>query len=344
MRGTIFQDDGAATDRGRLRSFDRSAGSVTIRGQVRGLGFEACEAGRGWGSPTSWPLASASCCLSTAASVTTRTSHDETCGSSRPRCSRWLVSAPRSPPPTSTTSILSDPLYTSFCDVSATVSCTQVYQSRFGTVAGIPVAIFGAHLVRRARRCCRSAGMVARPQVRESIPGYLFALSTLALAVGPVPALRVGRHAESVLPAVPAHGCRRHRAVFIVSGAATSVPMTTLPRRLTQDLRVLVGSPLAIAVTVLFVAGAASTLAFFPREGVDGRARRRRRRRRRADQRSELEQFMATGAADSARHPARWRQGAHRQVQRFSVPGVRPSRTWPTSRSSPSTKRRIPAR
>ena len=77
--------------------------------------------------------------------------------------------------------LLSDPLYTSFCDVNATFSCTQVYQSRFSTVGGIPVAIFGGIWFVCAGLLA-IAGMVARPQVRESIPGYLFALSTLALA------------------------------------------------------------------------------------------------------------------------------------------------------------------
>ena len=83
--------------------------------------------------------------------------------------------------------------------------------------------------------------------------------------------------------------------LFIVSGAAASFPMTTLPRRIAQDLRVLVGSPMAVAVAVLFVAGAASTLAFFPREAAASPATPARRRRLpTADQRSELEQFMAT--------------------------------------------------
>ena len=38
--------------------------------------------------------------------------------------------------------ILYDPLYTSFCDISARVSCAQVYQSRFSTLWGVPVALF----------------------------------------------------------------------------------------------------------------------------------------------------------------------------------------------------------
>src|SRR5437867_13359054 len=40
--------------------------------------------------------------------------------------------------------LLHDPNYRSFCDVSQTVSCTQVYMSRFSTVRGVPVAVFGA--------------------------------------------------------------------------------------------------------------------------------------------------------------------------------------------------------
>jgi protein-disulfide isomerase len=42
--------------------------------------------------------------------------------------------------------------------------------------------------------------------------------------------------------------------------------MTTLPRRASRDARVFAGSPVAIVVAVLFFAGAASTLAWFPRE------------------------------------------------------------------------------
>jgi protein-disulfide isomerase len=44
--------------------------------------------------------------------------------------------------------------------------------------------------------------------------------------------------------------------------------MTTLPRRAARDVRILAGSPLAIAIVVLFFAGAGTTLAFFPRETV----------------------------------------------------------------------------
>ena len=185
--------------------------------------------------------------------------------------------------------LLSDPLYTSFCDVNATFSCTQVYESRFSTVGGIPVAIFGGIWFVCAGLLA-VAGMVARPQVRESIPGYLFALSTLALA-----AVLYLLYASIVILKAYCPMCLLTDAaviaIFIISGASASVPMTTLPRRITKDLRVLAGNPMAVAVAVLFVAGSVSTLAFFPREAsTDAGAPAPVAT---AEQRSELEQFMA---------------------------------------------------
>ncbi len=78
--------------------------------------------------------------------------------------------------------MLADPTYTSFCDMSATWSCTQVYRSRFGTFQGVPVSIFGGIWFAFAT-LLSIAGLTARPAVRESVPAYLFAGSTLALAV-----------------------------------------------------------------------------------------------------------------------------------------------------------------
>jgi len=160
--------------------------------------------------------------------------------------------------------MLSDPTYRSFCDVSATVSCTQVYQSRFGTFRGIPVAIFGA-LFFVAATLLSFVGLRARPQLRENVPGYLFVMSTLALAV----ILYLGYASFVLLKTVCVLCLTTYAAViglFLVSGAATSFPMTTLPRRASRDARLFATSPLALTLAVLFFAGAATTLAFFPRE------------------------------------------------------------------------------
>src|SRR6185503_13184555 len=66
-----------------------------------------------------------------------------------------------------------DPTYQSFCDVNSTISCTQVYLSRFSTFRGVPVAIFGA-LWFVVAALLSVSGMTARQSVRESVPGYLF--------------------------------------------------------------------------------------------------------------------------------------------------------------------------
>jgi uncharacterized membrane protein/predicted DsbA family dithiol-disulfide isomerase len=162
--------------------------------------------------------------------------------------------------------LLYDPTYRSFCDVSATISCTQVYSSRFSTLWGIPVALFGA-LAFAAAALLAVGGLVARQTVRESVPGYLFVLSTLSLAV----VLYLGYASFAILKTVCLLCLTTYAAViglFLVSGASTSFPMTTLPRRAARDARVIVASPLALTLAVLFFAGAATTLAFFPREGV----------------------------------------------------------------------------
>jgi uncharacterized membrane protein len=78
--------------------------------------------------------------------------------------------------------LLYDPNYRSLCDVSATVSCTTVYQSRFSTFRGIPVALLGGIWFAVAGLLALG-GLTARDTVRESVPGYLFVLSTAALAV-----------------------------------------------------------------------------------------------------------------------------------------------------------------
>jgi len=162
--------------------------------------------------------------------------------------------------------LLNDPTYRSFCDVNATVSCTQVYMSRFSTLQGIPVALFGA-IWFAAAALLSVAGMRASQPVRESVPGYLFAMSTLALAV----ILYLGYASFVLLKAVCLLCLTTYAAViglFLVSGAATTFPMTTLPRRASRDARAFISSPLALTLAVLFFAGAATTLAFFPRESA----------------------------------------------------------------------------
>jgi len=187
--------------------------------------------------------------------------------------------------------LLYDPTYKSFCDVSARISCTQVYLSPYSTAFGIPVAIFCA-LWFVVAAFLSVVGLRARDAVRESAPGYLFALSTMALAVilylGYMSIVRLHMYCPLCLTTYAAV-----IGLFIVSGAATTFPMTTLPRRAPRDLRVFFGSPLAVALAVVVFAGAVLTLVLFPREPVAMAASPDPAAALTQDQRSEIERFMA---------------------------------------------------
>jgi len=161
--------------------------------------------------------------------------------------------------------LLFNPRYTSFCDINSTVSCSEVYLSRFSTAFGVPIAVYGVIWFAGVIVLLTSA-VFGRPSIRENIPGYVFALSTGALAV----VLYLVYISIAVLKVYCVLCLATDIAVvglFVVSGAATSFPMTTLPRRAIHDLRAVITSPIAIVVAVLFLGGAASAVAFFPREG-----------------------------------------------------------------------------
>jgi uncharacterized membrane protein/protein-disulfide isomerase len=189
--------------------------------------------------------------------------------------------------------LLFDPAYASACDISATVSCTQVYLSQYSTVYGVPVSVYAAIWFAGALLLLL-AGVAGPQRLRENVPGYLFAMSTAALAV----VLYLGYVSFVVLKTYCVLCLTTDAAViglFLVSGAATSFPMTTLPRRAVTDIRAWVSSPLAIAVTMLFFGGAVSAVAFFPREGsaAAGAAPAQAGQGPTQDQRSEFERWYA---------------------------------------------------
>ena len=158
--------------------------------------------------------------------------------------------------------------------------------SRSPSSARIWFVARGAAVGRRA--------LTARPAVRESVPGYLFALSTLAARRHPVSRLRVVRPAESRLRAVPDHVCRRDRALPRVRrGHVVSHDFIASPRR-SHDLQVLVDQPAGHHRRRAVLRPAPH------RRLRSSRAKARRRHRRRAvdrcrrprqDQRSEFERW-----------------------------------------------------
>jgi len=160
--------------------------------------------------------------------------------------------------------LLFDPRYASFCDINSTVSCSEVLLSRYASAYGIPISILGA-IWFAAALVLLGASMLGRPSLRENVPGYLFALSTAGLAV----VLYLAYISFAVLKVYCPLCLTADAAIiglFIVSGAATTFPMTTLPKRFFHDLKTLIVSPQAIAVTVLFAAGAVSAVVLSARD------------------------------------------------------------------------------
>jgi len=160
--------------------------------------------------------------------------------------------------------LLTDASYVSACDVSATVNCTQAYLSPYGSVWGVPVAIGGVMYFALVLAIVGLAGR-STSKARENAPGYVFALSTVALAF----ILYLGYASYFILKTFCVLCAITYVsviAIFLISSGATTFPMTTLPTRARRDLATLVSSPLALVVALLFAAGAVLAATVFPRE------------------------------------------------------------------------------
>ncbi|HEX6214829.1 MAG TPA: vitamin K epoxide reductase family protein [Vicinamibacterales bacterium] len=159
--------------------------------------------------------------------------------------------------------ILNDPTYVeSVCDVSATVSCTAAYSSRFGSFAGAPVAVFGTLFF--VFVLFLIAWSVKSPVTRDNLPGYVFAASTLGLAA----VLYLAYASYFILGVVCLACLTTYVAViglFLTSGASTRHPMTKLPGRIAKDRA-------ALAAGVTFAAAAVAAMILFPQQSVTAAA------------------------------------------------------------------------
>lgn len=157
--------------------------------------------------------------------------------------------------------LVNDPTYASFCDVNQSFSCAEAYTSRFGSVAGVPVALVGALFFASLFGLVALCGQSAT--ARQNVHGYVFALSTAGLAV----VLYLGYASFVVLQTVCVLCLGTYAAViglFLVSGAAAKDPMTSLPARARRDLTTLLRTPSALAAVVLFLAVGSAGVVLFP--------------------------------------------------------------------------------
>ena len=154
--------------------------------------------------------------------------------------------------------LLTDPAYTSFCDVNATFNCSQVYLSQYGSFQGVSTAVGGLIWFALAVLLAAFGG-------RSTAGAYLFAWSTIGLAVilylgyasffvlGTYCLLCIGTYVSVI-------------AIFLLSGSASSISMSEVPGRLIDDMKSLTRNPAMLTVAILFLAGVGSVLAFFPKD------------------------------------------------------------------------------
>lgn len=165
--------------------------------------------------------------------------------------------------------LLTDPSYTSFCDVNATFNCSQVYLSQYGSFQGVSTAVGGVIWFALALLLAAFGGrtpVAATGKTAASPVGaYLFAWSTIGLAVilylgyasffvlGTYCLLCIGTYVSVI-------------AIFLLSGSASSISMSEVPGRLVADMKSLTKNPAMLTVAILFLAGVGSVLAFFPKD------------------------------------------------------------------------------
>jgi len=167
--------------------------------------------------------------------------------------------------------IIRDPAYAPICDINQTLSCESAYTSRYGTIRGVPVAVAGVIwfalatilLIGAKPARARSASAKADEGFAQNVASYLFVLSTLALGA----VLFLAYASFFVLKTLCIFCLLTYVAVigiYVLSGQVSDAPFRSIPGRAIRDLRTLVTSPLALILAVLFAAGAASGVAFFP--------------------------------------------------------------------------------
>jgi uncharacterized membrane protein/protein-disulfide isomerase len=165
--------------------------------------------------------------------------------------------------------LLHDPTYVSVCDVSSRFSCSEAYLSPYGSVAGVPVALLGMlfflFILGLTVLCSRSATASA------NLASYVFAASTLGLST----VLYLAYASYFVIHTVCLLCVGTYAAViglFLVSGASAKEPMSSLPGRAARDFGMLTRTPAALSAALVFVAGAAAAILFFPTESVSAAA------------------------------------------------------------------------
>ncbi len=160
--------------------------------------------------------------------------------------------------------LMVDPNYSSFCDVSATVSCQQVLESSYGRVLGIPVAAGGAIWSGLVLLLSLYGMRNLNDEGARRAAGYVFVLATVGLAAVfyfAYTSFFVLRQACPLCMTMYVSVV----AIFLLSAAAAG-SLRELPARLGTDLAGLRTSPTAATLAAVWVVASLGLIVFFPHE------------------------------------------------------------------------------
>jgi uncharacterized membrane protein len=167
--------------------------------------------------------------------------------------------------------LLTDPTYVSPCDVNATFNCSEAYLSRYGSVAGIPVALGGVFwfgVVALIAAFARTSDAGKTPSVAA---GYIFGASLIGLVSIAYFAyasffilhreclLCMGTYASVI-------------AIFGLSLLSNHVGLGTLAGRVVGDLAALGNRTATLTAAALLVGGVVFAATRYPKEAGAGAA------------------------------------------------------------------------
>jgi uncharacterized membrane protein len=160
--------------------------------------------------------------------------------------------------------LMVDPNYSSFCDVSATVSCEQVLESAYGRILGIPVAAGGAIWSGLVFLLSIYGMRKTASDSAHRAAGYVFVLATIGLAAVfyfAYTSFFVLRQACPLCMTMYVSVV----ATFLISAAAAG-SLKELPGRIGSDLAALRTSPTAATLAAVWIVASLGLIVFFPHE------------------------------------------------------------------------------
>src|SRR5687768_1525406 len=162
--------------------------------------------------------------------------------------------------------LIADPSYVSFCDVNETVSCEAVYNSAYGTVAGVPVAAGGVVWSALVLLFAGYGMRNPRSEAGGRAAGYVFLLSVVGLASVFYFAYASFFVLQKACPLCIAVYVSVVGIFLISSSMAPS--LGALVSRLGADIRETASSPTAMGLGALWLLASLALVALFPREPI----------------------------------------------------------------------------